>query len=53
MKRIVKTTDNQHIGLLIEMPEVGQFLRLHDSEFIVIKIEGGRIVCFNYIVEVE
>lgn len=52
-RRITNTTDKQHIGTLIEVPEVGGVLTLGDAEFRVIRIEPDRIVCFNYIVDLE
>jgi hypothetical protein len=53
MKTIIDTTDNKFIGLQIEMPEAGGVLVLGDSEFRVIAVTDTRIVCYNYVVEVE
>ena len=52
LRTILDTTDNQHIGTQIEMPQPGDVLRLGDAEFRVIAVKGSTIVCFNYIVEV-
>ena len=49
---ITATTDHRHIGTQIEMPKPGDVLRLGDSEFRVIAVQGNTIVCFNYIVVV-
>jgi hypothetical protein len=53
MKTIIDTTDNKFIGTQIEIPEVGGILVLGDCEFRVIAVTETRIVCFNYVVEVE
>jgi len=52
MPAITATTDHRHIGTQIEMPKPGDVLRLGDSEFRVIAVQGHTIVCFNYIVVV-
>ena len=52
-KKIIRTTDGMNIGLFIDMPKPGEFLHIGESLFIVVNVDNKKIICFNYIIEVE
>lgn len=52
-KKIIRTTDGRNIGAFIDMPKPGDFLHIGESVFIVVDVDDKKIICFNYIIEVE